>query len=404
MNRANWMIIILSLNILGLLLGCSKDNGEEKPSLPNINVEDYSITRPSRDSSIQLRVAVEGISTTNIILRYSTKNGSATAGVDFTEAIDRTLIIPPGAVEAFIPITIRRSNFNQAARSFEIVLVNVTNGIAARNAAVVTIRNNQSNPGGLLIPQTGYVTPTAYDGYQLIWADEFTSPQLNETYWTHEIGRGNNGWGNNELQFYRPENTYMHGGEFLVIEAREQAFSGAQYTSSRIITSGKASFKYGRVDIRAALPETQGLWPALWMLGESFWSRGWPSCGEIDIMEMLGHQPDKVYGTAHWGPNFNQRQLKERSIFSQPGGNFHDRFHVFSIVWEEDRIQWFVDDRPYNTLTPADMNGFEYPFNEAFFFIFNVAVGGQWPGNPDQSTVFPQRMIVDYIRVFQKTN
>jgi len=404
MYRINWKLIVVFLSVIGLFFACAKGPDEEVPALPAISIQDLSIVRPAQDSTIRISVTVENPSSTNIIIRYSTKNGTATAGIDYTEALDRTLILEPGAEEAFIPIVVRRSNFNQPARSFEVVIVSVTNGVAARNTANITIVNNQPNPGGLIVPQDGYTTPLKYDGYQLIWADEFTSNQLDETYWTHEIGRGNNGWGNNELQYYRPENTFMHNNEYLVIEARQQAFGGAQYTSSRIITSEKASFKYGRIDIRAAMPETQGLWPALWMLGESFWTSGWPSCGEIDIMEMLGHQPDKVYGTAHWGPQFSQRQLKERSIFSRPEGNFNERFHVFSIVWEEDKIEWFVDDRPYNTLTPADMNGFDYPFNEEFFFIFNVAVGGQWPGSPDQSTVFPQRMIVDYIRVFQKEN
>lgn len=249
------------------------------------------------------------------------------------------------------------------------------------------------------IPTEGYTSPEAYAGYTLVWRDEFNSSSLDLNDWKFETGTGSNGWGNNELQYYRKENTSIVDGN-LVIEAKKESFSGRNYTSSRIITMGKKSFKYGRVDIRAALPQGQGIWPALWMLGSNISTVGWPKCGEIDIMELIGGsgKDNIIHGTAHWDSNGNHASYG--NSYRLPTGIFANKFHVFSIVWDNTKIQWLINDQEYNVIdiTPADLDEFQ----QDFFFIFNVAVGGDWPGSPDGSTLFPQRMIVDYIRVFQK--
>lgn len=248
-------------------------------------------------------------------------------------------------------------------------------------------------------PASGYTTPETYTGYNLVWRDEFDGDVLNSDYWTHEIGTGNNGWGNNELQYYRAQNTTIEEGN-LIIEARKENFGGRNYTSSRIITKDKKSFKYGRVDICAALPKGQGIWPALWMLGSNFSTVGWPACGEIDIMEMIGGpgNDNTVHGTVHWSHNGSHASYGQS--YSLPSGILADKWHVFSIIWNENTITWFIDDIQYNIIdiTPTGLS----EFREEFFFIFNVAVGGNWPGSPNSATVFPQRMAVDYIRVFQK--
>lgn len=249
------------------------------------------------------------------------------------------------------------------------------------------------------IPTTGYTTPQSYQGYTLAWKDEFDGNSLNSD-WKHEIGTGSNGWGNNELQYYRPENTTVENG-LLVITAKKESFSGQQYTSSRLVTQGKRNFKYGRVDIRAVMPEGQGLWSALWMLGESISTVGWPRCGEIDIMEMIGGQPTNdrtTHGTVHWDNKGTHANFGKS--YTKPNGKLSDQFHVYSIVWDEKSIKWYFDDILYNTVdtSPADLSEFQ----ERFFFIFNVAVGGNWPGSPTETTKFPQRMAVDYIRVFQR--
>lgn len=249
----------------------------------------------------------------------------------------------------------------------------------------------------LVIPSEGYSTPETYSGMQLVWQDEFNGDQLNNESWSFEIGTGEHGWGNNELQYYRSENTSVVDGH-LMITAKKESYQGSEYTSSRLITQGKFDFQYGRVDIRAVLPRGQGIWPALWMLGSSFASEGWPRCGEIDIMEMIGGsgRENTVHGTVHWDSDGHVSYGKGYSLSS---GTFADKFHVFSIVWDANTIRWYVDDVEYNVIdiTPGGLSEFHQPF----FLIFNVAVGGDWPGSPDAATVFPQRLIVDYVRVFQ---
>jgi len=242
----------------------------------------------------------------------------------------------------------------------------------------------------------GYVTPIQYDGYQLAWNDEFDGNALNSQYWSYETGAG--GWGNNELQYYRQENTSVAGG-LLTIEARKEDYQNSNYTSSRLVTKGKKSFQYGRIDIRALLPVGQGIWPALWMLGNNFQSAGWPACGEIDIMEMIGGsgRENTVYCTLHWDDNNTHAQYGLGKTLST--GTYADEYHVFSIIWDQNSIQGYVNDIKYIEidLTPAQMS----EFHQQFFFIFNIAVGGAWPGNPNATTIFPQQLKVDYVRVFQ---
>ncbi|MCL4163673.1 UNVERIFIED_CONTAM: hypothetical protein GTU68_065965 [Idotea baltica] len=186
----------------------------------------------------------------------------------------------------------------------------------------------------------------------------------------------------------------------MIIEARETA--GGEYTSARIVTVDKKEFLFGRIDIRAKLPYGQGVWPALWMLGANFPEEGWPNCGEIDIMELVGHEAEKIHGTAHWGPAGQTYSNNHGDSIELDGEIYADKFHVFSIVWDFNTIKWYMDDTLYFSINQNTVGNQAYPFNQEFFFIFNIAVGGQWPGNPDFTTTFPQRMVVDYIRVFQK--
>ncbi len=262
----------------------------------------------------------------------------------------------------------------------------------------VKIELSENNNG---IPSKGYTTPLTYPNYTLVWQDEFEGETLNSKNWNFEIGTGSWGWGNNELQYYLQRNTTVKDG-ILTIEAKEEKVDGSNYTSSRITTKGKQSFKYGRIDIRAALPFGQGIWPAFWMLGDNISSVGWPKCGEIDIMEMVGgtstgNGDNKVHGTLHWFENGERKYFGNYTKLNS--GKFSDEFHVFSIIWDAENIKWFVDDKLFHTqnITSAEMT----EFHEQFFLIFNIAVGGNWPGSPDSSTTFSQKMYVDYIRAFQ---
>lgn len=254
------------------------------------------------------------------------------------------------------------------------------------------------NIGGTGAPTTGATSPISYNGYTLVWHDEFNGNALSAD-WTYDIGTGNGGWGNNELQYYTNQNAIVSGG-VLQITAKQEAMGGQSYTSSRIKTQGLQSWKYGRIDIRAALPKSQGIWPALWMLGDNITSVSWPACGEIDIMELIGgagNNDKTVHGTAHWSDNGTHAQYG--NSYTLNSGIFADEFHVFSIVWNANSITWLVDNTVFNTIstTPAQLSEFQ----EKFFLIFNVAVGGNWPGSPDATTQLPQTMYVDYVRVFQ---
>jgi beta-glucanase (GH16 family) len=246
-------------------------------------------------------------------------------------------------------------------------------------------------------PSSGYVSSSSYPGYTLVWSDEFNGTTLSPD-WTFDIGTGSSGWGNNELQYYTDQNYSLNSG-YLEIHAKSETFNSQEYTSTRLKTQGLKSWKYGRVDVRAALPYSKGIWPAIWMLGDNITSTGWPSCGEIDIVELIGgdgFNDRTVYGTAHWEQAGHAQYGND---FSLAAGKFADEFHVFSIIWDANSIKWLVDDVQYSQIdiTPAELSEFQ----ENFFLILNVAVGGNWPGSPDATSVFPQTMYVDYVRVFQ---
>ena len=235
--------------------------------------------------------------------------------------------------------------------------------------------------------------------WELVWSDEFNAAALDESSWTRETG--GHGWGNNELQYYtsRDVNSFLENGH-LVIQALEENYGGREYTSARIKSQNKQFFKYGKFEASIKLPYGQGLWPAFWMLGQNFPSVGWPACGEIDIMEMIGgaNRDNTSYGTAHWEDN--GQHLQSGGNYTLSTGIFADDFHKFTIIWDHQSIRWYMDDNLFYTfnITPFDRT----EFHREFFFILNVAVGGNWPGPPDPSTVFPQRMEIDYVRVYEQ--
>ncbi len=241
--------------------------------------------------------------------------------------------------------------------------------------------------------------------WQLIWSDEFETDTLDTSKWEYMHGTGSQygltGWGNNELQYYtdRDENIYVEEGK-LHIRALNESYRTRNYTSARIRTKGKADFRYGKFEIRAKLPEGQGLWPAIWMLPTENVYGGWPQSGEIDIMELVGHEPDVVHGTIHYGPEWPDNRSRGH-YYTLSNGKFSDDFHIFTIEWTPDRITWYMDDNFILFVTPGNLSPYIWPFDQKFHLLLNVAVGGQWPGSPDHTTEFPQEMIVDYIRVYE---
>ena len=252
-------------------------------------------------------------------------------------------------------------------------------------------------------------TPPPAQTYQLMWADEFSGPDgsvPDATKWAIQTGGG--GWGNNELESYtaRPANVQNLGGN-LIITAVKEDYTGADgiarhYTSARLQTKGLISQQYGRFEARIKIPRGQGIWPAFWMLGDNIDTAGWPACGEIDIMENIGKEPSIVHGTLH-APGYPPEGYT--SAYTQPSSqSLADDFHVFAVEWEQQQIRLYVDGILYGTDTPTGSpQPNSWPFDsQPFFMLLNLAVGGDWPGNPDSTTQFPQQMLVDYVRVYQK--
>lgn len=252
-------------------------------------------------------------------------------------------------------------------------------------------------------------SPVVYPGYTLVWSDEFYGSQINSDNWTHETGTGSDGWGNWEWQYYteRSENSRIEDGK-LVIEARKENYGGMKYTSARLKTQGKQSFKYGRIEARIKLPPGgNGIWPAFWMLGENITTVHWPQCGEIDIMEMM-ESPYSTSGTIHYGSSEPYIHDSDSKNFSS-GTNLSEGFHVFRIEWDETQIRWYRDGYNFHNSsnswagTGAEQEGYPAPFDKDFFLILNFAVGSWWM-TEDPDLTFPQKMYVDYVRVYQKTS
>ena len=235
--------------------------------------------------------------------------------------------------------------------------------------------------------------------WKLVWSDDFdgaSGTAVDGSKWTYDSGPN---WYNGELQDYTTgtTNASLDGSGDLVIEARQEAREGKQYSSARLKTEGKQTFTYGRFEARIKFPYGQGMWPAFWMLG----GNSWPNTGEIDIVENLGREPSIAHGTMH-GPGYSGSAGPTASYTLPGGAVFSDDFHLFAIEWETNAIRWYVDDTLYSTKTPADIGGNTWVFDHGFFIILNLAVGGDWPGDPDGTTVFPQRMVIDYVHVCQK--
>jgi beta-glucanase (GH16 family) len=386
-----------ALATLALLAGGCGKKGGSGDVLPGITIAGVSQDRTATNSTFHFPVSLSASTGRAVTVHYTTVAGTALANTDFIP-VSGTLTIPANQQQGTIDVTITGDSLRRADQTFTVQLDNPQNCTLATDKATGTIQNKD-----LLyypVDNTGYSTPSTYPGYTLAWSDEFNTNTLNSANWTFESGN-NNGWGNNELEYYtdRPQNVFVSSGN-LVIEARSEYFGGKNYTSTRMITKNKKTFKFGRIDIRARMPKGKGIWPAVWMLGNNIDAAGWPACGEMDILELLGQEPNKIYGTLHWGATVLSHSSKGSS-YTLPGSSFDQQFHVYSLVWKQDDVRILVDDQEYVHVTSTDVLGSPYPFNNDFFFIFNIAVGGNWPGNPDNTTIFPQRMIVDYVRVFQ---
>ncbi len=322
-----------------------------------------------------------------IRLRVASPNG-ATASVDLNAGS-----IPLG--NFFIPATGGWQNWTTVSRTVNLNAGTYNLGVFAQtsdwNFNWIEITPSNTNPGRTLV-----------------FADEFNN--INTANWTFETGGG--GWGNNERQYYTAgqnafiQNDARAGGNVLVIEARRDNpanyncwYGRCEYTSTRMISRDKKTFTHGRIEARMKLPQTQGIWPAFWMLGNNIGSAGWPNCGEIDIMEHVGFEPTTTHGALH-GPGYsgNTPFMGTHNL----GEYVNVNYHVYAVEWDANGIRWFRDNIQFYSVTRAQIQGYgNWVFDSPFFLLLNVAVGGNWPGSPDAGSVFPQRMYVDYVRVYQ---
>lgn len=246
------------------------------------------------------------------------------------------------------------------------------------------------------------------EGWKLVWNDEFTDTALNLEKWSHEIG--GHGWGNNELQYYSDQDSsaFIRDGKLIIRADFVPQGTGSPnnlryFSSARLRTSGKGDWLYGRVEVKAKLALGQGIWPAIWMLPTDWMYGGWPESGEIDIMEHVGFDPGRVHGSIHT-ESYNHKINTQRGG-SQLLDGISTKFYVYAIEWYEDRIDFLIDDKKYFSFQNDEKNDYKsWPFNQRFHLLINIAVGGDWPGQPDETTKFPTEMEVEYVRVYSKEN
>lgn len=385
---------LLLLGVLAVFIQCRPE--DTVPFVPEIRFPiDISADETEANSTFEFPLVLNQSTTRDITVRYETRDLTAIAGEDYVPVED-SLIIPAGTASASIFVDIVVDDYLEEDEQFRVVLTGSTNAILAGGIqeAIGTIRNDDS-----LFPVSneGHLSASSYPGKTLVWSDEFDGASIDLSHWTYDLGAS--GWGNQELQNYTSdsENSYVNDGNLFIV-ARE---NGIHFTSARMKSIGLQEFQYGRIDVRAILPKGQGIWPAIWMLGANYPTVGWPACGEIDIMELIGSSPNTVHGTIHYGTDWTQHNYTGSGTSIPWTETFSDEFHVFSIDWDENGITWLLDDQPFYTIDNAVTGSQPYPFDNPFFFIMNIAVGGQWPGYPDATTEFPQFMAVDYVRVFQ---
>lgn len=380
-----------------LLMNCSScDSGGEEVLSEIRFVSDKTAFETEINGSFLFEVILDAANDREVSVDFETVANTATEGEDFM-ATSGTLTFAPGVTSQTIMVPVIIDAFLEPDEQFEVVLSNPVNGYlrGQEQIAIGTIRNDDST---IPLASGGFDAPTSYPGLSLVWADEFDGPGIDPSNWTYDLGA--NGWGNQELQNYTNSeaNSYIDQGNLII---RAEKLAGDQFSSARLKSIDLREFQFGRVDVRAVVPGGQGIWPAIWMLGANFSEIGWPDCGEIDIMESIGSDPRRVHGTAHWGIDPSQHMYLGGSTAVPIPQTLADEYHVYSVEWEQDEVRWYFDNEEYFSITPDNMNGQPYPFNASFFLILNVAVGGIWPGYPDESTPFPAFMAVDYVRVYQ---
>lgn len=384
-------LIFSALLTCSLLASCS---GDEPAGPSSFRLGTELITEGAQTSERSVKIIRQGNLNSAVTLDYEITHVGTQESVDLI-ATSGTLEFLKGSAEAIIPVVVTGDNYTEITEIFKINLTTSTSDFELQVSII-----DDDEPPAILSYDDGFLSPVLYPSMKSVWSDEFEGTSLNLQSWTYDIGDGCPNlcdWGNNELQLYgdQPSVINVSGGNLTIRAINDNGI----YRSARIKTKGKVELTYGRIDIRAKLPKGKGVWPAMWMLGSNIDTNPWPGCGEIDIMELIGSEPSTVHGTVHYQDNATKGYRTSTGSTTITGETFADKFHVFSAVWDRGRIDWYLDNKLYGSFNyPAESGSI---FRLPYYFLMNVAVGGRWPGSPDNTTVFPQEMVIDYIRVFQ---
>ena len=309
---AQWITMKFTfICIVILFAGCKKNSGSDPQPQPKVSIEDITAFEGNNgQNSFEFKVYLDHAASAAVEVTYSTAEGTAKGGEDFVVQTNQLVTLQPGEMTKKVTVQIVADDLREGDETFSVVLSGATHAVIDKSTAAGLILNDDTK---IPLSNAGYDAPSSYTGYTLAWSDEFNTGTLDAAAWSSQNGDGCPalcGWGNNELEYYtdRAENLFFQDGK-LVIEARKENYGGKNYTSSKILTSGKKSFKFGRIDIRAKLPKGKGIWPALWLLPQNNVYGGWPRSGEIDLMEMIGHEANRVYATLHFGPGPGSTQI-----------------------------------------------------------------------------------------------
>lgn len=388
---------LFTIFTIGLLfVACDKEK-TTPITAANISIDDISMNEGNGGTNnMEFTLTLSSALSQEASVKVTTKDGFAKAVEDY-QALNQVVVFKAGETVKKVSVVIVADDLKEGVDEFQVLLSDAVNCNIFDGIGLGVINNDDTK---IPVTNQGYTSPDSYAGKTLVWSDEFNANALNTNDWGFDVGDGcpNCGWGNNELQYYTPGDNLSFSQGNMIIEARKEQMGGKNYTSTRLLSLGKKEFKFGRIDIRAKLPKGQGIWPAFWMLGSNFRSVGWPSCGEIDIMEFLGHDEKRVHSTIHYKFGNNPRNTTASLLNETP---LPDEYHVYSLDWQQDKMRMLIDDKLIAEFNPVNIVGAGHPFNESFFFIINMAVGGNWPGSPNATTYFPQWLYVDYIRVFQ---
>lgn len=390
-----------------LLLANCQDPESNVPIItakPVIHIAD-GFALEGTTGTLRVDVQVVGSHRQPIIVQYTTKSVTATKGEDFLDVTATLKFESTDTLETkSILLKIIDNDVFEQEEYFEVHFTTDTTVVSLDKSIRVWIKDDDIDFRDNNL--SGFITPINREGWSLLWSDEFGGTGLDMEYWTPVIGNGCPnlcGFGNNQKQYYRAENLAIDSG-VLTFTALPEDFENNHYTSGRITSLDKFTFTFGRVDIRAKLPYSKGVRAALWMQGQDVDMVGWPERGEIDLMELRGDMPNTVGSTVHYKNINGKHVFPPAKKYTLDSGNFSDEFHVFSMVWEEDKIDFYVDEIHSGTITFSNFNFFENknPFLKENYILFNVAVGGVGGGDPDNTTIWPQKMAVDYIRVYQQ--